>query len=153
MLAFDRDGRAAIPQTCRLCTQDDEKLATETRLRWGCDEPLSLEEWTANESDDITSALAFSPCVRCEGSDEECPVCDGSNEWKLLRCPHAVVEAWHLDVCHGVMQQRHGLLPFTGGWMQQPALYVRASRIVAAELQRIESDEHDRAVRKANRRR
>lgn len=151
LLAFDRDGRAAIPQTCRLCQQDDEQLAKDYRLQWGCDDPLSVEEWHRNESADIASALAFSPCFRCDGDDPDCPVCEGTNQWKLLRCPYACIEPWHTDVCHGVVQQRHGLLPFTGGWMQQPALYVRASRIVQAELVRIESDEHERAVRKANR--
>lgn len=149
LLAFDRDGTAAIPQSCTLCRQTDEKAAQAVRLKWGCDEPLSLEEWHRNEAEDITSALAFTPCLRCEGDDDECPVCDGTNEWKLLRCPYSVVEPWHRDVCHGVIQQRHGILPFAGGWQDQPALYVRAARIVNAELVRIEENERERAIRNA----
>ncbi len=149
MLAYDDEAVAAIPQTCRLCRQDDQERAKELRARWGCDQELTNDEWRKNESEDIASALAF-PCFKCGDAPEAtCDVCAGTGEWKLLRCPRSIVERWHMDVCHGVIQQRHGVLPFHGGWMDQPALYVVASRFVNAECVRIEADARDRQIRRA----
>lgn len=149
MLSFDEDGRAAIPMTCSLCRQDDQKAAQELRKKWGCDETLTIEEWKANESEDITSALEFSPCYACDGKDPDCPACNGTDSWKLFRCPHACLESWHIDVCHGVVEKRRGILPFPGGWMDQPALFVNAARVVGAELSRIEDAARERSIRDA----
>lgn len=147
MRAFDEEARAAYPQSCITCQNDPE-----ARKRWGCDEPLTDEQWEENQARSDGSALAFSPCFRCDGKDDKCGLCKGSNQWRLHRCPNACVDRWHEGVCTVVALWQDGVLPRAGGWMDQPAISVHAGRIVQTELRRIQERQAEAARARAERR-
>lgn len=148
LLTFDRDAAAAFPQTCSICQKDTDE-ARQKRKRWGCDEELSDSEWARSAAEG--DALEFEPCYRCHGKDPDCQVCEGSNTWKLLRCPYACVEQWHFDVCTAVDLLQVGVTAFAGGWFEQPALLVRASQIAMAERNRIDKARRKRDQDRARR--
>lgn len=109
-----------LPQTCRLCRKDGSPTL---RADWGCDGPTSQPQ-------------LFIPCVRCDGTNELCALCEGQGFEAIHRCPYAndIGEAQEFLLLHAAWP---GTLPMAGGIYDQPAIYVDAMRLLDVATQRI----------------
>lgn len=61
---------------CFRCTDEDKK-------NWGCTRPLNKEDLP-----DGVWKISF--CLACNGKDDNCQFCEGSNITKVWRCPRAI---------------------------------------------------------------
>lgn len=96
------------------------------RARWGCDRP-------APASDGYSV-----PCASCDGKTRACPVCRGTGQERIDRCP-----SWHMSR-RGVSAtiraftwlKRWGSLPVAGGMMEQARCFVEAVEVLSAATSR-----------------
>ena len=131
-----------MDNSCAVCQRDTDEART-CRKKWGCDEDQSDEDWTE------TGGLALTPCIFCEGRDDECPDCGGTNEIKVKRCPWSLITAEHRQLVQLVMLVECGHLPGPGGWLDQPAVFIAAWNVIAAEKARIAEAKRKTAEQKA----
>ena len=122
-----------VPQSCRQCRGNDDETR-QRRKEWGCDEPAP-KPW------------GEIPCVECDGDDSEhCGACAGSGKTPLDRCPFVVVRAPERLLADACALVAAGVMPFTGGWLDQPATFVEALHILLRERKR-----HDDAAKRRRR--
>lgn len=125
----------ALPHTCRVCLQEE---AAEDREEWGCDT-------------ETPEAQFLIPCVHCAGGGRpECPVCEGTGEEEVHRCPHAIVEEWANEYLLLHRAWPKALLQ-PGGIGDQPAVYVDAMWALDVAKGRIEREAAEEAKRRAER--
>lgn len=142
-VAFD-DWAASLENSCAVCQRDDEE-AKECRTRWGCDTEQSDEDWQES------GALALEPCIFCDGRDDNCPDCEGTNQIPIKRCPWKLIEPGHRQLVQLVNLVQFGLLPAPGGWLDQPAVFTQAWDLVMAEKGRIDAARAKKAADDARR--
>lgn len=103
--------RGGFEQSCTECRKEGSE---EQRKAWGCDAPTEAPQFT------------LEPCPICRGEDDECPDCGGSGRLDVYRCPFALIEPRHTEICQAVEFLEVGILPGAGGWADQPATFVDA---------------------------
>ena len=101
---------------CKRCTANP-KLKIEN----GCDEDAPIPVFEMD-------------CIRCKGTDEECPVCKGSNKEQFYRCPYRYLTFDTVRFLRFYRFFKQGLLPVQGGVLDQSATFLRAVEIVEAEI-------------------
>ncbi len=111
----------------------------ELRRAWGCDEPTTEPQ------------AELTPCPECNGKDEECPRCDGTNRMPVFRCPNALVTREHIAFVQQVALLESGILPDEGGWVEQAATFTAGFPIVQRELTHWREVAREQAARKAGR--
>lgn len=78
-------------------------------------------------------------CPESQGSGkptcaQDCPTCGGTGVWQLHRCPRALqARPWHDTLTMAVLMLDSGLLPETGGLLDQTAWFLDAVRFIAKE--------------------
>lgn len=110
-------GPAAPPQSCTQCRKP---WNADLRVKWGCDAPTSAPQVKAMSC----------PCFR---QDPSCRECGGSGKISIHRCPRALVQEVHYEVCRAVTHLEVGILPAAGGWGDQSASMVQAMKLVLSE--------------------
>lgn len=98
-------------QTCRECKQEG---SDDKRKAWGCDAETEAPQFTLD------------PCPICRAEYEGCPDCGGAGALDVHRCPFAMIEPVHMEICQAVEFLEAGLLPSSGGWADQPATFIDA---------------------------
>jgi hypothetical protein len=95
-------------------------------VEWGCDVPT-------------TEAQLTIPCVRCDGVDASCALCQGTGFEELHDCPRARLERDPLALeLFSLSATYPAALACAGGLYDQPARYVQAMRIIAVANRRME---------------
>lgn len=103
-------------QDCSLCRND-----VELRKRWGCDEPAE-------------APVASIRCPFCDGRDEQCGECHGTNAIDIHRCPNQIADERCRTALTAASMVENGVLPESGGWQDQPAKFVQAFPLMMREL-------------------
>jgi hypothetical protein len=99
--------RAGLPQTIR--------------DRWGCDA-------------DAPSPFAFLACPECSGGDASCPICGGNPQgFAVTRCPNRTIGRSEAMVAESRHLMEVGILPTSGGLLDQSLTWWRAVKILASE--------------------
>lgn len=119
-------------QDCRVCKRPDK---ADLRKRWGCDEECEPRRLS---------------CVLCPADDPDpaCQVCAGTGEWALNRCPNAYAgdEARRVVTAAGMIEI--GVLPASGGWDEQTALFHQAAGLALRERREADDARRDQEVRR-----
>lgn len=93
----------------------------ETRKRWGCDGPAA-------------EPVASIACPFCEGRDEACTECRGTNSIDIYRCPNQIADERCRTAVAAAIMVEHGVLPESGGWQDQAAKFVQAYPLLVREI-------------------
>lgn len=80
-------------------------------------------------------------CPRCDGRDAECGLCDGRGYVEVAGCLKAQLPPQAVDVLTAHDMLEDGILPVSGGWLDQCASWVEAERVLSSELARHASRE------------
>lgn len=117
-----------IEEDCSVCRQPDQE---EKRREWGCRQDRA-EPW------------GFMSCMACTSKDAECAVCDGTRRLPLMRCPWSMIGRRERFVVECAVQLDASLPPWPDlGWLEWPATFVDALRIVAQERAEIRERRKD----------
>lgn len=100
---------------CKQCSGSGPEAET-NRKNWGCDEPAEVP-------------LLAATCWRCSGYDpESCDLCKGAGMVDIDRCPRAMPDSVHWQICEYVTLIEVGILPVAGGLEDQSASFLEALR-------------------------
>jgi hypothetical protein len=81
-------------------------------------------------------------CVRCAGSNERCPVCNGSGIEKFYRCPLRLLTPETAKFIKYYKLFKQGFLPVEGGLLNQGNTFLQAIEVFNNELnQNIKAEE------------
>ena len=112
------------------------------REDWGCDRLANTSVWQAT-------------CRLCGGGDGDCVRCGGAGTIEIRRCPTSFIERHARGAptaLGGFMEtwsawRRWGVMPRSGGLLEQSTVWVQAVRVADTAAARIE----DAAARKRER--
>ena len=110
---------------CKTCTEEEKK-------EMGCTEPI-------NENKNSNGVWRIDFCIGfCDG-DENCKICNGSNQTKVWRCPRALVNPevqrllpYFFDY-YGALSNGLSLWPDGKGRLWQPKKLIQAFDIMAKQ--------------------
>lgn len=121
-----------VEQSCRVCRKPGND---DLRARWGCDEPTPYPQFLLD-------------CPTCEGKHAECDDCRGIGRIEYRDCPFRHVTQRELDVCTAaVLIEQTGILPASGGWFEQSAVFLDAVSIVLREKAKYDEARQERHAR------
>lgn len=130
--------RGMVPQSCLQCATGTDDAARR-RAEWGCDADTSAEQLVV-------------PCWTCVGGVADCRTCSGEGQVPVHRCPNRFVTADTEAACRGAVLMESGLLPGSGGWLDQSATMLDAMTVAGAALRHWRDVNAERARREAERR-
>lgn len=88
----------------------------------------------------------LTPCPYCDGRNDDCTDCHGTNRVPMLRCPASQVTRREIDVVTSVGMTQVGVLPSPGGWFDQPHTWVKAWPVVMREISKWQQVHQERAA-------
>lgn len=109
-----------LTHNCKACAGNEK-----CKVEWGCNKDAPVEVFTIN-------------CVRCYGSDKDCPVCKGKDREHFYRCPVKLLTKETLEFLKYYRFFKDGIMPVAGGVYEQSGTFIRAVEIVNKELQEAE---------------
>ena len=110
--------------TCAKCKRPGNEHLREA---WGCDA-------------ESKAPLLTVVCIACEGKDEDCDWCHGTNEVPVTRCPYATVQPEHTMAVQALSFAQVGLMPTSAGWAEHPATFMQAINLVAKAKEHFEKE-------------
>ena len=84
-------------------------------------------------------------CVRCEGMDARCELCNGDGYIPVNECPMKYVGQQMIDAANLVGFCKSGVFPADGGLLNQSAWFLQFIQRLRAETNQIESEQIKRA--------
>lgn len=91
------------------------------------------------------------PCPSCAGGQAACQLCRGKNQVEFFRCPNALLTRNDVEAVRAAAMVEVGILPDTGGWMDQACTFVQAFTLIARQSAFWKERERENERRKAAR--